>query len=625
MLSCTPFFASLRGGACAMALSLILALLLSSCTMLTATQKRLSAAGNTSANGLVLEVERASINLPADAVAAGTAVTVEIDAITAATGTETNTATSTATETNLLPPVSGELAVTVDQELTEGTSMTLSMDVAWLPETPGRAKSAASLALAHIASGASEPSFIRVAWTALDDGGRITAQVPSGGTFWAVQADLPSLLRTIAVTMTDTASTSKQPECLGKTAAASGMTFTAAAAAGTWTCLREHNDMLVVSVAADSPLPVRVATQEKPIGRSVLDATALTPYFHQLLKPLLDQHKELAAVMPGAAVEYESGAAGSLEWELRPYPAMFLLNHAATMVQSTMDADAHPESIGASRTAQCVAPLLEGSKEHRELEESWATPFVKGFMACIAGSLEISQRMDVLLGAANAAPALIAGAAIEQWSQLTAVESSTVTIAGEMEWKTYTGTINAAKISFTHPVAWTVMDGSVNQQFGAANSLVVYDHKGNRKATLNILNGVHSGAAFDVRPVTRLGQAPGAGPLSSGKSFEVSSVAVDLSGEPALRTRHSLKSDVQLSMSVAAPAMEGKMLEEMVVGSLVGAVMVETGVRSVPQNQTQRYVMFEHSEGFDTMEGAKEYAKGGDFAAIQKMLASFRG
>lgn len=48
-------------------------------------------------------------------------------------------------------------------------------------------------------------------------------------------------------------------------------------------------------------------------------------------------------------------------------------------------------------------------------------------------------------------------------------------------------------------------------------------------------------------------------------------------------------------------------------------------VRSVPQNQTRRYVRFAHNEGFDTMDAAKEYTKGGDFAAVQKMLASFSG
>ncbi|MHA7178305.1 hypothetical protein ACX80D_16840 [Arthrobacter sp. Sr24] len=620
-MSDAPIFSSLRRCVRAMALSLILALLLSGCSMLNPTGKRLSAEGTTSADGLVLEVERAKITVPAGAIAAGTAVSAEMDptAIDAETAPPTNT--------DLLPPVSGRLAVTVGQELAEGTSMTLSMDVEWLPETPSHAKTAASLALAHLATGAVEPTLIRVAWTALDSGGRITAQVPTAGTFWAVQADLPSLLRTVAATMSKAASTSKQPACVGKTAAASGMTFTAAASPGSWTCLREHNDMLVVSIAADSPFPMRVATQEKRIGTSVLDATELPPYFHQILKPLLDQNRGLAAAMPGATVDYESGAAGveSLDWELRPYPAMFLLNHLASLVQSTMEAIATPGDIDASRTAQCVAPLLERTKEHRALEESWAVPFIKGFMECIAGSVEISQRMDVLLGAANAVPSLIAGAAVEQWSQLTAVESSTVAIAGEMEWTTYTGTINAAKISFSHPAAWTVMDGSVNQQFAASNSLVVYNHNGNRKATLSVLNGIHASAPVDIRPVIKLGQTPGTGPLSSGKGFEVNAVAMDLSREPALRTRHNLKNNVQVSMSVAAAATEGKATEEMVVGSLAGAVMVETGVRSVPQNQTQRYVIFAHSEGFDTMEAAKEFAKSSDFAAIQKMLASFTG
>lgn len=102
-------------------------------------------------------------------------------------------------------------------------------------------------------------------------------------------------------------------------------------------------------------------------------------------------------------------------------------------------------------------------------------------------------------------------------------------------------------------------------------------------------------------------------------------MAMDLSREPALRTRHGLKSNVQLSMSVAAPATEGNMPEEMVVNGLTGAVMVETGVRSVPQNQTQRYAMFAHNAGFDTVDAAKEYTKGGDFATIQKTLASFSG
>lgn len=98
-----------------------------------------------------------------------------------------------------------------------------------------------------------------------------------------------------------------------------------------------------------------------------------------------------------------------------------------------------------------------------------------------------------------------------------------------------------------------------------------------------------------------------------------------MSREPALRTRQGLKSNVQLSTSVAAPATEGNVPEEMVMDGLTGAVMLETGVRSVPQNQTQRYVRFAHNEGFDTMDAAKEYTEGGDFAAIQKMLASFNG
>lgn len=98
-----------------------------------------------------------------------------------------------------------------------------------------------------------------------------------------------------------------------------------------------------------------------------------------------------------------------------------------------------------------------------------------------------------------------------------------------------------------------------------------------------------------------------------------------MSREPALRTRQGLKSNVQLSISVAAAATEGNVPEEMVVGSLTGTVMVETGVRSAPQNQTQRYVRFAHNEGFDTVDAAKEYTKGGDFATIQKMLASFSG
>lgn len=625
-MSDTPIFLSLRWSVRAMAVSLILALLLSGCTMLIPAGKQLSAEGTTSADGLVMEVERAKITVPAGAVAVGTAVTAAMDPTVADTVADA-AKDAPPTNTNLLPPVTGRLAVTVGNDLAEGTFMTLSMDVEWLQETPSHAQNAASLALAHLASGASEPSLIRVAWTALDRGGRITAQVPSGGTFWAVQADLPSLLRTVAATMAESAGTSKQPDCVGKTAAASGVTFTAVADPGSWTCLRENNDMLVVSVAADSPVPMRLATDQKRIGTSVLDATALPPYFHQILKPLLDQHKGLAVSMPGATVDYESGAAGveSLEWELRPYPAMFLLNHVSTLVQSTMDADAKPATIDASRTAQCVAPLLESNKEHRALEETWAVPFIKGFMECIAGSVEISQRMDVLLGAAHAAPALIAGAAVEQWSQLTAVESSTVSIAGEMEWTTYTGTINAAKISFSHPAAWTVMDGSVNQQFAAANSLLVYNHNGSRKATLNILNGIHASAPVDIRPVIRLGQTPGAEAMSNGKGFQVNAVAMDLSSEPALRTRHSLKNNVQVSLSVAAAATEGKAPAEMVVGSLAGAVMVETAVRSVPQNQTQRYVMFAHSESFDSMEAAKEFAKSSDFAAIQKMLASFIG
>lgn len=645
-------------------MALALALSLAGCTMVMPIGKPLTAEGGTTKDGIVLEVEYATVTLPAGAVAVGTAVTLSMDdagtppsASSPSTGvpspeakdpevqnpaakdpasTDPASTDPAATlsggqlsEAALLVPVSRRLAVTVGQDLAEGAAMTVTMELSelsQLPETPGITTGTASLALAHLRSGETEPDLVRVAWTA--ERNAISARVPAGGTFWAVHADIPQLLRTAANTVAATAQVAvHKPECLDKPASASGMSFKAAKAEGIWTCLREHNGMLVVAVAADSAVPMRLAATEKQAGTAVLDAKGLPPYFHQILAPLLEQHKHLAPAMPGASVEYETAAAGveHQDWELRPYPAMFLLNRLAAMVQATLDAGNDPGAVDATRTAECVAPLLEGSKEKTTLEESWAVPFVRGFMECVAGSLEISPRMDVLLGALNAVPEFVAGSAVKQWDGLAAGAGSTLVITGELEWATYSGTINNAKISFEHPVAWTVMDGSVNQQFAGGNALVVYDHSGNRKATLEVLGGVHASGPFDFWPVASLGTVPGAHPLSSGRGFEVRSVAMDLSADPALRTKYRLDGNVQLSISLAGPPADGKAPAEMAAGMLTGAVAVETGVRSPVQNQTQRFVMFSHSDAFDTMEQVREFAKGGEFAAIQKMLASFKG
>ncbi|WP_315913170.1 hypothetical protein [Arthrobacter sp. lap29] len=632
----TPEFVPARVPSRAMgrALVLLLALVLTGCTLAPPAGERLAAEGTATADGVLLEVDRATVSLPGGAVAPGTTVSASIKAAvppppTQPPPTQPPAKASTA-GVELLPAASDQLTVTVGEELAAGTSMTITIALSRVPERSGLDPAPASLALAHLRSGEEVPDLLRVSLIGETNTGRISAQVPAGGTFWAVYADVSSLLGEVSRTLAAT-ETANKPPCADKPASVAGMRFTAASATasattGSWACLREHNGMLVVAVAAKSAVPLRVASHEKLLGAPVLDEKLLQPYFRQVLQPLLERHKDLVGALPGVVMEYETAAAGveHQEWELRPYPAMFLLKYVATVVQTTLDDAIEPATIDASRTAACVAPLLEANKEELALKESWAAPFVKDFMNCVATSLEISQRMDVLLGAVNAVPDVVAGAAILEWDELQPGQGTSVAIAGAMEWSTYSGTLNDARISFEHPVGWTVMDGSVNPQFGASNALVVYDHQGNRKAAMNVEDGAHVSGPVDLRPVSHLGGGSDAAPTRI-PGAEVRAVAMDLSSQPQLRTRDLADHKVQFSMSLSTRSTDGAALKELAVGRLEGQVVVETGVRSRAQNQTQRYVMFAHSDGFETIAAAQEYAKGGEFRAIQKMLASFKG
>ncbi|MFQ4147431.1 hypothetical protein AAGW05_01855 [Arthrobacter sp. LAPM80] len=191
-----------------------------------------------------------------------------------------------------------------------------------------------------------------------------------------------------------------------------------------WVCLRAQDGFMVVSVAGEAGVPLRLVSADERPAISVLDQKALNPYFHDILKPLLDPARNRDAVMPGAATEYRLKAAEfeNANWEFQPYPAMFLLNYLSTTV---------------------------------------------AFMKCMATTLDISQAMDVVLGAVNAAPAMVAGNAADLWNAQQHRNNVTVALKGELQWSTYSGTVNDARISFDHPASWTVMDGSVNQQFAS--------------------------------------------------------------------------------------------------------------------------------------------------------------
>ncbi|POH71934.1 hypothetical protein CVS27_18005 [Arthrobacter glacialis] len=590
------------------------ALLLNGCALMP-DAKAASQETRTTAQGAVLELAGATITVPGTAVATDTAVSASLGRPAAAPQ-----------DGGVLRTVSQKLQLTLGAPLADGAAMSVTLTLDPQEYAKGFSPSVDSLALVHQRKDAAEPELMRVAWN--PDTKEVNAQVPADGEFWAVHVDVSQVLKTVQSGVEKTAEmAASKPSCVGQQAAAAGMTFDAPSPAGAWICLRESTGKVVVSVSASTSVPLRLATAEQRFGAAVPNPTILNPYFQQVFTPLVKGANARAGAVPGAAVEFELSAAGAdqTEWTFQPYPALFLLNYLSIMVAATLESQENLEDFDAT-TAACVAPLVDTTMEQISLASSWAVPFVEGFMDCVAKTVQISPRMDVILGSLNAVPELVASSAAALWEQgflgEQARESVTVNIAGTMQWARYSGTLNAAKISFEHPAGWTVMDGSINQQFGQRNSVVVYDHSGSKKAELTVMDSVHAGIAGTLVPVTVLGTVAGGAKLSAPAPFAVQSLAMDLGGKDQLRKSNLWPQNVKLAASISAAAAEPT---QRAPGQLTGTVTVETGVKSAVHNTTTRQVSFSHVSNFDDMASAQNYAGGSEFAAIQKMLASFTG
>lgn len=611
-------FSRARGGP-SLAASIVaglagVALLLNGCALMS-DAKAVEQETRTTAQGAVLELAGATINVPGTAVAKDTVVSASLGWPAAAPQ-----------DGGVLKTVSQRLQLSVGAPLADGAAMSVTLTLDPQEYAEGFSPSADSLALVHQRQDAAEPELIRVAWNPQTQ--EVNAQVPADGEFWAVHVDVPQVLKAVQSGVVKSAEmAASKPSCVGQQAAAAGMTFNAPSPAGAWICLRESSGKVVVSVSASTSVPLRLATAEQRFGTAVPNPMILNPYFQQVFTPLVTGAKGRAGALPGAAVDFELSAAGAdqTEWTFQPYPALFLLNYLSTMVAATFESQQNLEDFDASSTAACVAPLVDTTVEHISLASSWAVPFVEGFMDCVAKTVQISPRMDVILGSLNAVPDLVASSAAALWEQgllgEQARESVIVTIAGTMQWARYSGTLNAAKISFEHPAGWTVMDGSINQQFGQRNSVVVYDHSGNKKAELTVMDSVHTGIAGTVVPVTVLGTVAGGARPSVPAPFAVQSLVMDLGGKDQLRKNNLWPKNVKLAASIGAAAEPTQLAPD----QLTGTLTVETGVKSAVHNKTTRQVSFSHVSNFDDMASAQNYADGSEFAAIQKMLASFTG
>lgn len=194
---------------------------------------------------------------------------------------------------------------------------------------------------------------------------------------------------------------------------------------------------------------------------------------------------------------------------------------------------------------------------------------------------------------------------------------------GHMQLKSYSGTLNSAKISFEYPDLWSVVEGPEGLQPGQPDGLEVNNQAGDPMATLVVLNVVGFRKPPDILPVHILAVSPGHELLSETKDFTVQTLAMDLSGRPQAQARNGWTNNVRVGVSISAgPANKP---EEMQPELLTSMVSVETGVPIYLGTKTSRPVSFATLRDFDSMEAAKEYTKGSEFTALQKMLASFKG
>lgn len=593
------------------ALMLLLALSLAGCGLLPG-KAAASAEGTMGSRGLELKVAGATVTLPPGTVPVGTKVNIAMDDAGVPTAVEASSAAGPA----LLFPVSGRLTVTVAAPL--AAAMTVALDVQ-NPESSGTVSpnafdpGAATLALSHTAPDGAEAALVRGGWTAggAKDGGTVSAPLLAGGVFQAVHANVPALLDLAGAAVERAIAAASPPSCLGQDAVAAGSSFSARTPKGAWACTEAAGKLLQVAVT--SPVPLRVPAQQNPDASMDITepATAGSGYFHRILQPLAEQRNEVAGSAPGVAAVYRTAAAGveSLEWELQPYPAMFLLQYLAALAEGVMDVELQGGlgSLDASRTADCVLPLLQSNRGQVALVEQWAMPFTQAFMRCLSVSLPISPRMDVLLGAVNAGPGILVDAAVERWREQ-GIQGGGLDITGQLQWSSYSTTLNQVPLSFSHPAAWTVMDSTVNPQFGRPHTLVVYDHAGQRKGTLTVADKEPATAQGPAHPVVLLGRdvLPGQ---------ETRAWLMDLSGQPELRAANNWSGNVRVVQSLAALGAP--------VPERLAPAQLEAGVR-LP-GQRQKFVTFSHEADFAAVDQAQAHARGAEYAAIHKMLASFTG
>ena len=93
----------------------------------------------------------------------------------------------------------------------------------------------------------------------------------------------------------------------------------------------------------------------------------------------------------------------------------------------------------------------------------------------------------------------------------------------QVQLRSYSGTLNSAKLSFDYPDSWSVVEGPDGLQPEQPDGLKVYDQAGDLMADLVVLNSVHFQEPPDILPVNILAVTPGQELLSKTKDFRVNS------------------------------------------------------------------------------------------------------
>ena len=162
---------------------------------------------------------------------------------------------------------------------------------------------------------------------------------------------------------------------------------------------------------------------------------------------------------------------------------------------------------------------------------------------------------------------------------------------------------------FEYPATWSVTGPPAQGRVNNAAGIEV--------ATFDVVATWDANGPLPARPAVMFPATPGASPLSGTGEFIVRNAALDLSGYKEDLSLVRWPKPVRLVISSDETA--GQNATTLVPCAMNGVVAVK---QDTPSGRLERFIVFQSSKYFDTMEQARAYTQTEEYRQIQAMIAS---